>query len=225
MSGTKAPASLGMMAKFWIPGQVKTRLAAGCTPKIAADIQRELTLYLADSLAKAASKRCVFTAPDECCAEMRLAVSSTWEIVPQGVGDLGARMQRAFKNLLARSQGPEQTAILIGTDLPLTSAEIELAVERLQGVDVVLGPALDGGYYLIGLRGPWKAAYSRLFHGIAWSTDQVLAQTVSAIEASGLSCGLLAIREDVDTLDSLLRLLSMPIDPRLKASLQSLLTC
>jgi uncharacterized protein len=132
-------------------------------------------------------------------------------------------MERAFQVMFESADDSDHAAILIGADLPLQSTELETAAESLRDEDIVLGPAADGGYYLIGLRGPWKAAYSSLFQTMPWSTDQVLARTLKTIEELGLSHRLLAMREDVDTLDSLLRMLAMPIDPLLKASLQSLL--
>jgi uncharacterized protein len=224
MSGAGQGTSLGIMAKYWRPGQVKTRLAVGCNPEIAARIHQQLTLYLVDSLAQFPARRYVFTSPDESCPEMRSAVNSSWEVLPQGSGDLGARMERAFQFMLSSADGSHHVAILIGADLPLLPAELAVAADSLQNDDIVLGPAADGGYYLIGLRGPWKAAHSPLFQGMPWSTDQVLSRTLHVIEKLGLSCRLLAIREDVDTLDSLQRLLATPIDPLLKASLHHALS-
>jgi uncharacterized protein len=72
---------------------------------------------------------------------------------------------------------------------------------RLKRSDVVLGPAADGGYYLIGLRLPAP----QLFENIAWSTEQVLQQTLERIAARGLSCELLSEKEDIDDLESLRR--------------------
>ncbi len=71
----------------------------------------------------------------------------------------------------------------------------------MRKTDVVLGPAADGGYYLIGLRRPAP----QLFEGIAWSSEHVLQQTVERIAASGLSHQLLSVKEDIDDVESLRR--------------------
>jgi hypothetical protein len=127
-----------------------------------------------------------------------------WDIKSQGAGNLGERMQRWFiHNLGTRSS----RAILIGADCPrLDAGHIEKASEILQTREVVLGPAADGGYYLIGLRGAWQSNESRfetLFHDVPWSTEQVLNVTRGRLEAAGLSFAELETREDVDTIDEL----------------------
>jgi uncharacterized protein len=113
-------------------------------------------------------------------------------------------MERWFSSTLT---GPTQLSILIGADCPrLQCSDIELADQLLRTHDVVLGPAMDGGYYLIGLRGSWSCqgkAYGSLFHDIPWSTDQVLAITRDRLKTAGLSYAELPAREDVDTVREL----------------------
>jgi rSAM/selenodomain-associated transferase 1 len=89
----------------------------------------------------------------------------------QGRGDLGTRMQRAFERALRTAR----VVVLIGTDCPvLRVADLRAAARALQGgADAVLSPAEDGGYALIGLR----RTSPRLFSGIEWGSDSVLAQT------------------------------------------------
>jgi glycosyltransferase A (GT-A) superfamily protein (DUF2064 family) len=105
----------------------------------------------------------------------------------------------------------------------LTPTELEEAFSALHQCDAVIGPAVDGGYYLIGLRGPWKVAYESLFESIPWSTEVVFDRTIEAFERLGLEYRRLAIREDVDTFDDLRRLVeSATTPPELRDSISKL---
>jgi rSAM/selenodomain-associated transferase 1 len=107
--------------------------------------------------------------------------------------DLGERMAHAF----ARSfESGMEKVVLIGTDCPtLQSQHLNQAFEALTHSDLVLGPATDGGYYLIGMKR--KADY--LFEGISWSTSEVLSQTLAVATAHGLHFTLLDELSDIDT--------------------------
>jgi uncharacterized protein len=210
-----------MMAKYWLAGRVKTRLAEGCNVQIAAEIHELSTRHLLENLRNVADSRTVLTSPDHHCEDMRLAARHDWIVAPQGDGDLGLRMSRAFQSLMAplcdtsvaRDATPYAT-ILIGADLPtLTPAELEEAFSALQQCDAVVGPAVDGGYYLIGLRGPWKVAYESLFESIPWSTEVVFDRTIEAFDRQSLAYRRLAIREDIDTFDDLRRLVESATTP------------
>ncbi|PZV09078.1 MAG: hypothetical protein DCF22_19105 [Leptolyngbya sp.] len=110
----------------------------------------------------------------------------------QGEGDLGDRMARSFQS--AFNSGV-QRAIIIGTDCPdLDESLLEQAFCKLQQQDLVLGPASDGGYYLIGLR-RW---IPQLFVNIEWSTASVLERTLAIAAELNLSVALLPILSDVD---------------------------
>jgi rSAM/selenodomain-associated transferase 1 len=132
------------------------------------------------------------------------------EMVPSGVcfsrqvgRDLGERLLRALREA-ARSAS---WVVAVGSDHPrLRQTRVEEAIARLrQGHDVVLGPAIDGGYYLIALRA--NAVERRLFSGIAWSTAAVLDQTLERCREVGLEVALLAPESDVDTPADLERLI------------------
>jgi len=198
-----------MMAKYWIPGQVKTRLAKDTGDLVAADIHKHFTLRLGNRLANVADYRCVFVSPDEACDRMQTAITLGWLALPQRDGDLGCRMKHAFQALFLKCDpAKDAQVVLIGADLPtLSAAELEQAFASLVDHDVVLGPAMDGGYYAIGLRGPWQAEYEGLFTAIGWSTEQVFEQTRQVIRNASLDLAVLGMREDIDTLDSLHRLL------------------
>ena len=110
----------------------------------------------------------------------------------QGEGDLGARMDRALTSAL----GGHPTALLIGTDAPgLDAAYLRAAHAALQGHDAVFGPALDGGYTLVGLR---RAAPGLFDAAMPWSTPQVMAETRRRIARLGLRHAELAPLADID---------------------------
>jgi rSAM/selenodomain-associated transferase 2/rSAM/selenodomain-associated transferase 1 len=124
--------------------------------------------------------------------EMEAWLGKGFRYVPQAEGDVGARMDRAFREAFSEGIGK---AVLIGTDLPeLSLFHIREAWKALEAFDVVLGPAADGGYGPIGLR----RAVPDLFRGITWSTDQVLKQTLSKAAAAGLKVKVLPALRDVD---------------------------
>lgn len=111
----------------------------------------------------------------------------------QPAGDLGVRMAHALATALHGCR----SAILVGADCPgLTAADIEESLQALeQGMDVVLGPAMDGGYYLIGMRMPQP----RLFEDMPWGSADVLRLTESRLHALALRSHRLTLRRDLDT--------------------------
>jgi rSAM/selenodomain-associated transferase 1 len=109
--------------------------------------------------------------------------------------DLGERMKNAFAGCFESGM---QKVVLIGTDCPsLEGKHLIQAFEALDQSDLVLGPAKDGGYYLIGM----KSRANFLFEGITWSSELVLSQTLALAAAQGLQTSLLPVLEDIDTLE------------------------
>lgn len=118
-------------------------------------------------------------------------------LLPQQGADLGARMSAAFEEAFRR--GASRVAV-VGTDVPFVSRGLVVeAFRALDDHDLVLGPAEDGGYYLLAVAEPRPA----LFSGIAWSTASVLAATVERAGTLGLSVRLLEPLRDIDTLEDL----------------------
>ena len=116
---------------------------------------------------------------------------------PQGQGDLGERMSRAFAQ---SSQQGSPATVIIGSDCPgLTPELLTRAFDALSNNRVVLGPATDGGYYLIGLAG----ATPEIFHGINWGSNSVLATTLSILARLGINPVLLEPLDDVDRKEDL----------------------
>lgn len=118
----------------------------------------------------------------------------------QGSGSLGVRMHRTLTHALVEDSAPY--ALLFGSDIPdLSAALLETAAAALAACDVVLGPASDGGYYLIGLKKPQRA----LFQGISWGGPAVLADTMRRAAANRLSVALLPTLSDLDRPEDLAR--------------------
>jgi hypothetical protein len=181
-------------------GEVKTRLIPALGEAAAADLYRILAEEEVRRTAPSGDeyRRLFFFAPEEAGADMQAWFpGETW--LPQRGADLGSRMADAFEQAFA--EGARRAAI-IGSDVPWVSRElVRGAFQALGEADVVLGPARDGGYYLLAL-GELRPP---LFQGIAWSTSSVLAQTVEKAGGLGLSVRLLDVLSDIDTLDDLRR--------------------
>lgn len=174
------------------PGLVKTRLAATVGEKIACEIYRELVKTVLDNVAVFPEVELRF-APDESAAEIKPWLRPGWTMTPQGPGDLGQRLHAAFSDAFDRCH---QSVTAIGSDCPeFTASDIESAQAALESADVVLGPAADGGYWLIAM----KKLQPALFEGIAWSTPAVLTQTLDRAKGRGLKVSLLRTLADVDT--------------------------
>ncbi len=170
------------------PGFVKTRLADAIGSKNACDAYCQLVNTLLGSLAELPHVELRFT-PDDAGLEISGWLRDGWIAVPQGKGDLGQRMQRA----IGQAKCP---AIVIGSDCPsIKVADISDAHKALEKHDVVIGPAVDGGYWLIGFQAPCPV----LFDDIEWSLDNVLKETLARSEKAGLSVYLLRELADVDT--------------------------
>lgn len=173
-------------------GRVKTRIAATHGAEFALATYQELlrgTLHAISSL-PGVDLRCT---PDDAVSEIKSLAQPGWTVSPQGEGDLGERLQRAFTEGFDR--GGRRIAI-IGTDCPeLTAGDIDAAWTALTGSEVVLGPANDGGYWLIGLRAPG----GELFRDIEWGGSRVLSQTVQRASRLGLRVHQLRALGDIDT--------------------------
>jgi rSAM/selenodomain-associated transferase 1 len=173
-------------------GQVKTRLAPaiGATAAVAAYIA--LVRQLLTNLQSLAQVELRFT-PDDADAEISSWLRSGWHSCKQGGGDLGTRLDHAFQE--AFESGCERVAI-IGSDCPAVEPQdIDGAWAALANHDVVLGPAKDGGFWLVGLRKSWPD----LFQGIPWSTAAVWETIISRIQAMGLRVHCLRMLADIDT--------------------------
>ena len=170
-------------------GKVKTRLASGMGELPALEIYKHLVQLTYSALEEVAVP--VWTFFSDFIPESTHPIVER-SFVQQGQ-DLGERMSNAFAGTF---ESGRDKVVLIGTDCPtLQSQHLLQAFEALNHSDLVLGPATDGGYYLIGMKS--SAAY--LFEGIAWSTSQVLSQTLHVASQQGLIVTLLPELDDIDT--------------------------
>jgi rSAM/selenodomain-associated transferase 1 len=174
---------------------VKSRLAATIGAERALRIYRflgERTMRVARSVGDA--QLAVRITPDEGVETARAWLGNAIYL-GQGAGDLGERMSRAIEEALG--DGADRV-VIVGTDCPtLDEPLIERAFAALEHADVVLGPASDGGYYLVAVRRLEPA----IFTGIPWSTPEVLEKTCAAAAGAGLTLTLVDERRDVDTID------------------------
>lgn len=180
--------NVAILAKAPIPGIAKTRLIPSIGAHAAAVLQERLTARTVETaLAAAVGPLTLWCAPDSSHVSFRdLALRHGIALKRQPEGDLGARMHAAM-------HGP---TLVIGSDCPaFTPEKLRAAASALGDADVVLIPAEDGGYVLIGAR----AAYPALFTGMAWGSATVLAETRARVQASGLTSTELPTLWDVDT--------------------------
>ena len=191
-------AVLAVFLKAPRPGAVKTRLipalgpatAAGLYRALAEDVLRNTTPRPGDY------ERLLFFTPTQARAEMEAWFPGA-ALLAQQDGDLGARMSAAFDEAF---RGGAERVALVGSDVPdLTRDDVLAALASLEDHDLVLGPARDGGYYLIALERP----RAELFRGIAWGTSSVFGATMERASALGLTVRLLDERRDIDTLEDI----------------------
>ncbi len=192
--------ALIVFAKVPVPGTVKTRLTALLSPEEAAALYEA---FLYDALRQYA----------QLGADVRLYLSPTEAtmpagLVPEGVtvwtqsgAGLGERMSHAFLETFVHGYA---AAVIIGTDHPtLPSAFVVEALRQLHEPGaIVIGPSDDGGYYLLGM----NAFYPELFEGMTYSHEDVFAQTLERMERTPASSAIMPAWYDVDTPDTLLRL-------------------
>ena len=211
------PAPILLFARYPVPGKVKTRLIPALGPEGAAQLHRRMTGYAVGAArAACAADRASKALITVCCTGGRMQDFRAWlgadlQYAFQSTGDLGARMHWAFKTAL----GNCSAVICIGSDVPeITPTILRQAHEKLTDHDVVLGPATDGGYYLIGM----KRLYPELFASIDWGTEHVYKQTHEVISALGLLVAELPVLSDVDRPEDLALLRT---DPRFSDAFSS----
>jgi uncharacterized protein len=201
------PAAI-VIAKAPRAGLCKTRLepllgAEGC-----ARLQAVLVARAAAWAAATGDAYVVFTPED--AREEIAALAPDATLLPQGEGSLGDRLAAAFRDVLAQHPGP---ALLVGVDTPqLGPAHAEAALGDLEdGIDVTLGPASDGGYYLVGLREPRDAVFD--LPAELWGGADVLVRTLEAAGNAGLSLAMLRSERDLDDESDARAMLADPLTP------------
>ena len=205
------PTHLAILLKAPLPGLVKTRLAADIGPERAVGAYRAMVACVLTAAKASGLPTTVHFAPVEGEAAIREFCGPGYGYQTQVEGDLGARMAGAMDWSFARGAG---AVVLIGGDVPLvTGGVLRQAARELEHGQAVLGPATDGGYYLLGLRR--RAFGAHVFRDMPWSTEAVARRTRQALEAAGTPPALLPVLPDCDTVADLRRLALSPWRERL----------
>ncbi|WP_017730548.1 TIGR04282 family arsenosugar biosynthesis glycosyltransferase [Nafulsella turpanensis] len=179
-----------IFVKNVIPGKTKTRLAAGIGPDKALEVYEQLLHHTHKTTRCLPCQKNVYfsevTEPDGVWGDGNFSLSL------QRGHDLGFRMEQAFEEQFARGAGK---VCIIGSDtFEITPSIIQQAFNALEHKDVVLGPAQDGGYYLLGM----KELQPEFFRNKAWSTESVLEQTLEDAQRLQLTYHLLPLLNDID---------------------------
>jgi len=187
------PNTLLIFVKNPILGHVKSRLAADIGEEKALAVYLDLVEKTRKETEQLTGVRCVLYYSNFIDKDDEWS-SDFFEKRLQSKGDLGDKMQKAFQ------ESSDDKVIIIGSDCyDLQREHIEKAFDKLNSIDIVIGPANDGGYYLLGM----KKLYPELFEGVDWSTEKVLTQTLDKIKSLNLSVGFLEELVDLDTLRDL----------------------
>lgn len=189
------PSHLIIFTRYPEPGRTKTRLIPKLGAEGAANLQRQMTEHTLEQvriLQQQISISVEIRFAGGSLQLMRNWLGDDWIYHPQDGDDLGEKMARSLSDVFAQNC---QKAVIIGTDCPdLDATILGHAFPSLDNSDIVIGPAEDGGYYLIGCR----RLYPELFVNIAWGTADVLRQTCIQWEKLNLTPTLLPLLRDID---------------------------
>lgn len=188
--------TLLLLVRFPEAGRAKTRLISALGPEGAAALYRRMATEVAAEagrLARPGLGHMALVEPPERVEEVGSWLGSPWCPRPQAGGDLGARLAAAFAEAFAAGA---RRVVAMGTDcLDLNADLLGLAFDRLADHDAVVGPATDGGYYLIGLAHPMAPC----FEAIPWSTPETLNTTRARLAAADCTVAELPELRDLDT--------------------------
>ena len=194
--------------KYPEPGSVKTRLAESIGSEEAAQIYRNFILDHLTKLKMAQLPVRICFYPEEKLEILKGWLGHGYEYNPQTGADLGERMVAAFQEAFSDGQ---RRAILMGSDSPdLPQSFLEESLTVLNTHDAVIGPAMDGGYYLIGFRN--ETFLPEAFEGIDWDTESVFRKTLSLLKEHKRRVYVLPVWNDIDTMEDLRQLIKRSED-------------
>ncbi len=193
--------ALLIFVKYPDPSNVKTRLQSDLTSEDAASLYRAMVEDIVSRFKNVLNYDVIlFFSPGNAGLKFENWLGNSFKYVTQQGEDLGEKMYNAF---VWASEQSYQQAVLIGSDLPtLESGIIDDTFDKLANADVVLGPTVDGGYYLIGLKKPNK----QIFKNIHWGTDVVFSETLKNVSRQKLAVTKIKMLRDLDTMTDVLRL-------------------
>lgn len=192
-------ACIVIFAKAPVPGQVKTRLLPHLSPEQAASLYRAFLTDWCRALSTVTmARRVIAYTPPEGLKALRALIGEEAIYISQTGADLGERLTAAAQ---WASDQNYRKVLLVGSDSPTLPIQyVKRAFDWLDSRDVVIGPSVDGGYYLIGFSEEGASlAVPLVFEGIRWSTDVVFRQTLEKLQALDARLGLLPPWYDVDT--------------------------
>jgi len=180
-------------------GAVKTRLARDLGEEVARDLYRNFIFDMLSIFQRNHFPLSICVYPESALGDVEKLLGENHRYLPQSGKDLGGRMEYCFRQ--AFSHGFERV-VAAGSDIPDLPAEIiGEAFTSLEVVDCVVGPSLDGGYYLIGFH---RTRFLReAFCGMQWGTDKVFRQTIEILKRHKRTTHLLPTWQDVDTIEDL----------------------
>ncbi len=188
---------LGIFVKRPDAGRVKTRLGEAIGFENAAALYGAFVEDLVLRFSEFGDERILCYAPPDAAAFFAERTGDEYQLWEQPAGDLGVRLRAFFERHIRQA---DDRVVVIGSDSPTLPGEyVEQAFDMLKDVRCVLGPATDGGYYLLGMRGDVLPLFDR----IPWSGPDVLDATVCALQSANEELGLLPIWYDVDTVADL----------------------
>jgi rSAM/selenodomain-associated transferase 1 len=191
--------ALVIMTRIPIPNKTKTRLMTILSPEECAEIHRAFLRDIVETGSKVEDIDLYLFYGDEGPLEViEDIVREGMTTLPQRGKDLGEKMRNIFAELFERGY---ERVVLMGADIPeVGRGDLERAFNELEFKDLVFGPTLDGGYYLVGMNNLHEMVFDP---GIKWGTPQVFQETLEVIKRSGVEVGLIRSHEDIDTKEDL----------------------
>ncbi len=192
--------ALVIMTRIPIPNKTKTRLMTILTPEECAEIHRSFLRDIIETSSKVGGDTDIylFYGNEGPVSVIDDIVGEEMVLLPQRGSNLGEKMRNIFADLFERGY---DKVVLMGADIPEVSREdLDRAFYELTLKDLVFGPTIDGGYYLVGM----KHLHEMVFDSkIKWGTPEVFQETLEILEKSGVEVGLIRDHEDIDTKEDL----------------------
>jgi rSAM/selenodomain-associated transferase 1 len=192
---------LGIMAKYPLKGKVKTRLVPSLEPELAAGLYEAVMLDTINTLDRMYFEKAIFYHPPMHQAYFKDITGPEWQLFPQTGKDLGQRLTNAFLGVKNRGF----PVVILGSDSPALMPEyiIEAILLLHEGNDISLGPAEDGGFYLIGIRDVSSTPVKKILNDVRWSSQFAMQDVVENINKAGKKVAYTPEWFDLDTEEDL----------------------